>query len=118
MVTLPPPTKNSRVLDCPSIARFDAPGPWMVRLSSMRKRLLSLIRPGTAALKVIVDPGHAFAIASRKLPGPLSAFVVTVGLFTQGLLATVKLRFPVALTVYCRVVPLAVKAGAVATPFW
>ena len=30
--------------------------------------------------KVIVLPGHASAIACRKEPGPLSAFVVTTGL--------------------------------------
>src|SRR5260221_11846465 len=43
--------------------------------------------------KVMVEPSHASAIASRKLPAPLSAFVVTIGSVKQ--LTTVAVDEPV-----------------------
>src|SRR5579884_4060444 len=85
----------------------------------MRSRELSRIGPVTNPLNVMVEPVQALAIASRRLPAPESAFVDTVGLSTHCVLVSEKLRLPgLVVTVYCPAVPLAMNAGAVATPFW
>jgi hypothetical protein len=44
--------------------------------------------------KVIVVPGHAFAIASRKDPAPLSALLVTTRLNPQTAVLAIPLSFP------------------------
>jgi len=59
--TAPPPMKNKRVALPPSIASALAPGPEMVRLSSMRSRLVSAITPSTEK----IDGGSAAGIVHR-----------------------------------------------------
>jgi hypothetical protein len=44
--------------------------------------------------KVMVAPGHEFAIASRRDPAPLSALLVTIGLNPQTAVLAVPLSFP------------------------
>src|ERR1022692_2393926 len=45
IATVPAPMKNNRVVFPPSMARLAAPGPLIVRLSSIRKRLPSVMAP-------------------------------------------------------------------------
>src|SRR6478672_8084695 len=60
----------------PLIARLEAPGPFIVRFFLIKSGpVVSAIVPLTVTL--IVSPGNAMAIASRKEPGPLSNAFVT-----------------------------------------
>src|SRR5262245_49647868 len=63
----------------PLMARFEAPGPLIVRSLLINKRsVVKVTVAGYKRLKSIVSPETAFVIASRREPRPPSFVLVTV----------------------------------------
>ena len=79
VTVLPELMKNIRPAWWPSMDSTLAPGPLIVTLLfTVRWPLVNVMKPLTPAAKTIVSPLFAVAIASRKLPAPLSVVLVTV----------------------------------------
>src|SRR5712671_2670317 len=79
LTVFPNPIWNTRLAWFALIARLAGPGPVMATFLATRSSpLVSVMVAGVIREKLIVSPLAAPASASRSVPGPLSAVLVTV----------------------------------------